>query len=53
LELRNQLIALLEHIIVLLVLIVRPVRFDDAFASHTINCAWNSLGCDEFRKITE
>lgn len=49
LKLGDQSIALLDHVGVLLVLIVRSIGLDDAI--DTINRARYSVSCDEFGKI--
>lgn len=52
LQLRNQLIALLYHIDVLLVLVIWTVSLDYALSGDAINRAWNSFRGDEFREVT-
>jgi hypothetical protein len=52
LELGDELIALLNHIVVLLVLIVWSVSLNDSLPSHAVDGAGNTFGCDEFGKIT-
>ena len=51
LEFRDELIALLDHIIVLLVLVIRSIRLDDTLASHSVDRAWNSLSCNKLSEI--
>lgn len=51
LELGDQLIALLHHIVVLLVLVVRAVGLDNALAGDAVDGAWDALGGDELGKI--
>ena len=52
LELGDELIALLNHIVVLLVLIVRSVSLNDSLPSHAVDGAGNTFSCNEFGKIT-
>jgi hypothetical protein len=52
LEFGNELVALLHNIIVLLVLVVWSVGFDDALSSHAIDGTWNALGSNKLGKIT-
>jgi hypothetical protein len=52
LKLGDKLIALSHNVIVLLVLVVWSVCLDDAFSSHAVNGTRDSLGCNEFCKIT-
>jgi hypothetical protein len=47
------LITLLHHIIVLLVLVIWSVGFDDTLAGHSVDRARDSLSCDEFGEVTE
>lgn len=53
LKFRYELIALLDHIVVLLVLVIWSVGLDDALASYSVDCAWNALGCNELGEVTE
>lgn len=53
LKLGDELIALLDHIIVLLILIIWSVGLNDALSSHTVNGAGNTFGCNKFGEITE
>ena len=53
LEFRNELITLLDHIIVLLVLVIRTVGLDDALSSHSVDGAWDSLSRNELCKVTK
>ena len=50
LQLGDQLIALLDHVMILLVLVVRPVRLDDAVDS--VDGASNTACCNELRQIS-
>ncbi len=52
LELSDELIALLDHITILLVLVIRTVGLDDAFAGHAIDSARDTTSCDEFGQVT-
>jgi hypothetical protein len=47
LKLGDKLIALPDHIIILLVLVIRSVRLDNTFPGHTVNSAGNALGCNK------
>jgi hypothetical protein len=49
LQLRNELIPLLDHVVVLFVLVIGPVRFDNFI--HPINGAWNAIRCNEVREV--
>lgn len=51
LQLRNQLIPLLHHILVLLVLVIWPVGFNNALARYTIDCAWDAATGDELGQV--
>lgn len=51
LELSDELITLLHNVIVLLVLVVWPIRLDDAFASYTIDGTWDTFSRNEFGEI--
>jgi hypothetical protein len=53
LQLRNQLISLFNHIVILLVLVIWPVCLDYTLSSHAINGAGNAFCCDEFGQVTE
>ena len=52
LQLSDELITLLDNIVILLVLVIWPIRLDDAFAGDTVDGAGNTVGCNEFGKIT-
>jgi hypothetical protein len=52
LQLGDQLVALTHHVLVLLVLVVRPVRLDDALAGDAVNGAGDAAGGDEFGEVT-
>lgn len=49
LQLRDELITLLDRVCVLLVLVVWSVGLDDAL--DTVNGAWDAVGGDEFGEI--
>jgi hypothetical protein len=49
LQLGNQLIALANHILVLLVLVIRPVRLNDALARDTINGTGDAATSNKLR----
>lgn len=49
LQLGDQLIALLNHIVVLLVLVVWSIRLDDFV--DTVDCAWDAICGDEVGKV--
>lgn len=51
LQLRNELIALADNVLILLVLVVGAVRLDDALARDTVNGARDAAGGNEFRKV--
>lgn len=50
LQLGDQLIALLNHIVVLLVLVVWSIRLDDFV--DTVDCAWDAICGDEVGKVS-
>lgn len=52
LELSDELIALLDNITILLVLVIRTVGLNNAFASHAINGTGNTTSGDEFGQVT-
>ncbi len=52
LELGDQLISLLQNVVVLLVLIVRPVSLDHTFPRHPVDGTWDPSTRDEFGQIT-
>jgi hypothetical protein len=52
LQLRDQLVALADNILVLFVLVVRSIGLNHAFAGHAINCAWYATAGNEFGKVT-
>jgi hypothetical protein len=52
LQLGNQLVALAHHVLVLLVLVVGPVRLDDAVARDAVNGARDAARGDELGKVT-
>ena len=49
LQLRDELITLLDDVVVLPVLVVRPVRLDDAV--HAVDSAGDAVCCDEVFEI--
>jgi hypothetical protein len=51
LQLRDQLIALLHHIGILLVLVIRPVGLDDAL--DAVDGARDPVRCDELGEVPE
>jgi len=51
LKLGNQLIALLDYIVVLLVLIIRSVSLNDTLSGYSVDSAGDSFSCNEFGKI--
>ena len=51
LKLCDQLIALLDYVVVLLVLIIRSVSLNNSLSSYSIDSAWDAFGCNEFGKI--
>jgi hypothetical protein len=51
LQLGDELITVLDYVMVLLVLVIRPVSRDDPLAGHAIDGAGNSIGSDEFCQI--
>lgn len=52
LELGDELIALADHVLVLLVLVVGAVRLDDTLACNTVDGAGDAAGGDEASQIT-
>lgn len=52
LEFRDQLIALLDDVLVLLVLVVRAVRLDDALARDAVDGAGDAAACYELGQVT-
>ena len=52
LQLGDQLVALAHHVLVLLVLVVGPVRLDDAVAGDAVNGAGDAAGGDELGEVT-
>jgi hypothetical protein len=52
LQLRNQLVTLANDILVLLVLVIRTVGLNDAFAGDAVNGARNAAGGDESSEVT-
>lgn len=52
LQLRNQLITLLHHVVILLVFVVRSVGFDDTLPSDTVDGTRDSFGGNELGQIT-
>lgn len=53
LQLGNQLVALADDVLVLLVLVVGAVRLNDATARDAVNGAGNAAGGDELGKVAE
>lgn len=51
LQLSDELVALPDNILVLLVLVVRPVGLDDTLACHAVDGARDSTGSDELGKV--
>ena len=51
LELGDELVALLDDVLVLLVLVVGPVRLDHALARHAVDCAGDATRGDEFGEV--
>ena len=49
LQLGNQLVSLLDHVVVLLILVVCSVRLNDLV--DAVDCTWDSVGCDEIREV--
>jgi hypothetical protein len=52
LQLRNQLVALANNILVLLVFVVRSVRLDDTLAVDAVDGAWNPAAGNELGQVT-
>lgn len=52
LELGDELVALLYDILILLVLVVGPVRLDDALARNAVDGAGDAAGGDELGQVT-
>jgi hypothetical protein len=52
LQLRNQLVALADNVLVLLVLVVGSVRLDDALARDAVNGAGDAAGGNESGEVT-
>jgi hypothetical protein len=52
LQLGDQLVALAHHVLVLLVLVVGPVRLDDAVAGDAVDGAGDAAGGDELCEVT-
>lgn len=48
----NQLISLADHVLVLLVLVVGSIGFNDALARNSIDCAGNAPGGNEAGEVT-
>ena len=53
LQLGDQLVSLAHHILVLLVLVIGPVRLDDAVARDAVNCARDAAGGDELGEVAD
>lgn len=51
LQLRNQLITLADNILILLVLVVGPVRLDDALAGYAVDGAGDAATGDELGQV--
>lgn len=51
LQLGDQLVTLAHDVLILLVLVIRPVRLDDALARHPVNGARNAASGDELGEI--
>lgn len=49
LELRDQLVALLDHVVVLLVLVIRPVRLNDT--PDAVHCTRDTVRRNELREV--
>ncbi len=52
LQLRDQLITLLDHIIILLTLIIRPIRLDHSLTRHAVDRTRDAIRRDELRQVT-
>jgi hypothetical protein len=52
LKLGDKLISLLHHIIVLLVLVIWSVGFDNPLTSYSVDGAWDSFGGNELCQVT-
>jgi hypothetical protein len=52
LQLRNELITLFDDVIILLVLIIWPIRLNDAFACNTVDGTRDTISRNEFCEIT-
>ena len=53
LQLRDELVALLNDILVLLVLVVGPVCLDDALACYAVDGTGDAAGGDELGKVPD
>lgn len=51
LQFGNQLITLLNNVIVLLILVVGSVGFDNTLASDAVNGTWDAVCSDEFCQV--
>lgn len=52
LQLSDELVALAHHVLVLLVLVVRPVRLDDAVARDAVDRAGDAAGGNKLGEVT-
>lgn len=52
LQLGDELIALADHVLVLLVLVVGAICLDDTLAGDAVDCAGDAAGGDEFGEVT-
>lgn len=52
LQLRDQLITLLDDVVVLLVFVIRSVCLDNTLACNAVNGTWDSLGGNKLGKVT-
>ena len=53
LELSNQLITLFHYVVILLVLVIWSVGFNDPLASHPVNGTWDPFSSDELGQVSE
>jgi hypothetical protein len=52
LQLRDQLITLLDNVLILLALVVRPVGFDDSLAADAVDRARNTATGNELGQVS-
>jgi hypothetical protein len=53
LQLGDQLVALADDVLVLLVLVVGAVRLDDALAGDSVDCAGDATSSDELGEVAK